>query len=95
MEKISEKTVKGRPRLLKGDLLGIVAFAANPGVTERSKQSKFYQLRAVRTLGLKVEADTPKALQGFVPPRPTGRPPKPKTEKPARRSSRKKAEAKQ
>jgi hypothetical protein len=36
----------------------------------------------------------PKALEGFTPPKPTGRPPKAKAEKPARRSSRKKGNEK-
>lgn len=37
-------------------MLGMVDFVANPGVSERQKQNKFYQLRAMNVLGL---ADDP------------------------------------
>jgi hypothetical protein len=49
-----------------------------------------YELDAGRG---KVWLIPPRALEGFTPPKPTGRPPKPKSEpKPARRSSRKKSD---
>ncbi len=60
-ENFSETRKGGRPRLIASrELRRVIDFATgNPNATKRTRQNKFYQLRAMRTLGLEVDENTP------------------------------------
>lgn len=62
MENFSETKKGGRPRVVTGELRRVIDFAVgNPNATERTRQNKLYQLRAMNTLGLTTEKNTPRA----------------------------------
>jgi hypothetical protein len=61
LENFSE-TKGGRPRLYRpgGELVRIVSFACSgPNVSERTRQNKFYQLKAMNALGLNLDEGKP------------------------------------
>lgn len=71
MEKFSETKRGGRPRVISDEVRSVIDFASKSGATERTKQNKLYQLRAMRALGISPDtADNPPEAYLWLWPRP-------------------------